>query len=119
MHVMRLTRQADFDRVRKQGHSHGTPLCVVLAFCRESGPARIGVAAGRRIGGAVQRNRAKRLLREGARPLYGLIAPGWDIVLLARTPLLDAKSTDVTEHLEQALRRLKAWAAVESDEQGA
>jgi ribonuclease P protein component len=111
MRVMRLTRRADFDRTRRQGQAQGTPMCVVIALRRDSGPPRIGVAAGKRIGGAVQRNRAKRVLREGVRSLYPSIAPGWDIVLLARSPVLSAKSTQVTPHLEQAFRRLRVFAA--------
>jgi len=108
----RLTRPADFDRVRSQGQAHGTSLCVVIVARNASGPARIGVAAGKRIGGAVQRNRARRLLREGVRPLYPSIAPGWDIVLLARHAILDVKSTRVTAQLEQVFRRLKLIAPI-------
>ena len=103
----RLTRQADFDRVRSQGQARGTSLCVVIVARSTSGPARIGIAAGKRVGGAVQRNRAKRLLREGVRPLYPSLAPDWDIVLLARSAILDVKSTQVTEQLQQVFRKLK------------
>lgn len=107
MRVLRLTRPADFDRVRQNGQSFGTPLFVALVASNEHSQVRVGVAAGKRVGGAVQRNRAKRLLREGIRPLYPSIAPGWDILLLARPPILEVKSTQVTAHLAQTLRRLK------------
>ncbi len=102
-----MTRQADFDRVRNQGQARSTPLCVVIVARSAGGPARIGVVAGKRIGSAVKRNRAKRLLREGVRALYPSIAPSWDIILLARSPILDVKSTQVTAQLEQVLRKLK------------
>jgi len=108
MRVQRLTLRADFERVRSQGQAHGTPLFVAIALRRADGPARIGIAAGRRVGSAVQRNRAKRLLRAGVRPVYPLIAPGWDILLLARSPILKVKSTEVSASLQQALRRLAA-----------
>lgn len=110
MRVQRLTRRADFERVRMQGQTHGTQLFVAIAARSADQPARIGVAAGKRVGGAVERNRAKRLLREGVRPLYPSIAPGWDILLMARGPILDVKSTQVTEVLQHALRRLNVLA---------
>lgn len=69
------------------GKSYAHPLVVLIAFPNEQGKPRIGVSAGRSVGNAVQRNRAKRLLREGLRPLIPAIAPGWDILLLAREPL--------------------------------
>lgn len=106
MRVSRLTRRLDIERVRSQGQTHGTPLFVAFAARSSGGPARVGIAAGRRIGGAVQRNRAKRLLREGIRPLYPALQSGWDVLLLARTAILDVKSTQVTPHLERALTRL-------------
>ena len=107
MRVQRLTRRADFERVRTQGQAHSTAVCVVIVARSPDTPARIGVAAGKRIGSAVRRNRAKRLLREGVRPLYPLIAPGWDVLLMARSPILDMKSTQVTEAIYAVLRRLK------------
>jgi ribonuclease P protein component len=107
MRVRRLTRQADLDRVRTEGQAHGTAAFVAVAVRAAGGPARIGVVAGKRIGGAVQRNRAKRLLREGIRPLYPSIAPGWDVLLMARRAILGATSTQVAGQLERALLKLK------------
>ena len=110
MRVRRLTRRVDFERVRGEGQTHGTPLFVVVAARRDGGPPRVGVAAGRRVGGAVQRNRAKRLLREGIRPLYASIAPGWDILLMARGAVLEASSTQITARLDRVLRKLSVIA---------
>jgi ribonuclease P protein component len=106
MRVQRLTRRADFERVRGEGQAHGTPWFVVVAARRDGGPPRVGVAAGRRVGSAVQRNRAKRLLREGIRPLVASIAPGWDILLMARDAVLEASLTQITATLDQVLRKL-------------
>ena len=49
--------------------------------------SRFAIAAGRSIGKAVQRNKAKRILRETLRPLIPSIVTGWDVVLLARKPV--------------------------------
>lgn len=56
---------------------------------------RCGVTAGRSVGGAVQRNRAKRLLRSAMRPLLPRLAPAWDVVLIARRPILQADFAQV------------------------
>jgi len=110
MRVQRLTRRADFERVRSEGQAHGTPLFVIVAARRDGGPPRVGVAAGKRVGGAAQRNRAKRLLREGIRPLYASIAPGWDLLLMARGAVLEASSAQVTAKLDQVLRKMSVIA---------
>jgi len=55
----------------------------------------------------VQRNRAKRLLRQAIRPYLTLIPPGWDISLIARQPLAAADFARVQEVLAELLRRAK------------
>ena len=61
---------------------------------------RVGVGAGRRIGNAVQRNRAKRLLRAAIRPLIERIRPGREIVLLARKPIMKESSKSLQAIIE-------------------
>ena len=103
----RLTRSQDFKRVRQSGKSYAHPLIVLIAQANEEMKIRVGVAAGRTVGGAVKRNRAKRLLREAMRPLLPALASGWDLLLIAR-PALPASSPDETRGaLLQLLQRAR------------
>jgi len=64
----------------------------------------IGVAAGRSIGNAVQRNRAKRRLRACIQPWLKQLIPGVDIILIARKPLLTASYDHLAKALAKALQ---------------
>ncbi len=87
--MLRLRSSADIERVRREGHSYAHPLVVLVVQAQvQPGPSRVAVIAGRKVGGAVQRNRAKRLLREAIRQTN--LSPGWDMLLIARQPLSQA-----------------------------
>jgi ribonuclease P protein component len=101
----RLTRSKDFQRVRQSGKSYAHPLLVLVALPNDGDELHVGVSAGRAVGSAVKRNRAKRLLRAAMRTLIGSIAPGWDLVLIARAPLVTSKTPEVQEALLGLLRR--------------
>jgi ribonuclease P protein component len=102
---IRLTRSSDIKRVRRLGKSYAHPLIVLIAFPNEQQAARFGIIAGRSVGGAVQRNRSKRLLRAILQPIVDAIAPGWDIILLARLPMGTASFLEIQDALLGLLRR--------------
>ena len=97
----RLTQSTDFKRVRRSGKSYAHPLVVLVVLVAEGETTRIGVTAGKAIGKAVQRNRAKRLLREALRPLLPNIKPGLKILLIARNPILTANLAEIHDNLYQ------------------
>jgi ribonuclease P protein component len=101
----RLTRSNDFKRVRRSGKSYAHPFAVLYVLACESPGVRVGVAAGRAVGNAIQRNRAKRLLRAAMQPLCPQIAPGFDLVLIARQPLPSATFAQTGEALVTLLTR--------------
>ena len=101
----RLTRSTDFKRVRNAGKSYAHPLLVLVASPATETSLKVGVTAGRSVGGAIQRNRAKRLLREAMRLLLPKIRPGWDLILIARQPLPTATYDQVQATLSQLIRR--------------
>ena len=65
-----------------------------------TGPARAAWVAGRRVGGAVARNRARRLLREAWRALAPRVPEDLDVVLVARGPFGAARAPEVIEEIE-------------------
>jgi ribonuclease P protein component len=101
----RLTRSEDFKRVRRSGKSFAHPLVVLVASANDVSEVHVGVAAGRTVGKAVKRNRAKRLLRAAMQTLIGSVSPGWDLVLIARPGLVSSDYFEVREVLIALLRR--------------
>jgi ribonuclease P protein component len=103
----RLTRSTDFQRVRQNGKSYAHPLMVLVALPNPEAGVRIGVTAGRSVGNAVQRNRAKRILRSAVQPVLAELPPGWDIVLIARQPLVHAAFHQAQDALAALMQRAK------------
>lgn len=109
----RLTRNDDFKRVRQTGKSIAHPLVVLVIKANESKDAlRVGVTAGKTTGTAVDRNRAKRLLREATRPLIPNIASGFDLILIARPTLVTASLEETRSALINVFQRANLYKPV-------
>ena len=80
---------------------------MLLALPNEQEFSRFGIAAGRSLGNAVHRNRAKRLMRAALQPLFRRVAPGWDVILIARKPLLGASFPQIQSALSELSTRAK------------
>jgi ribonuclease P protein component len=101
----RLTRSEDFERARRSGKTYAHRLVVLIARKNDAGRSRVGVAAGRTVGNAVRRNRAKRLLRAAMQSLVSSVLSGWDVVLIARPPLVSSSCAEVRGVLVTLLGR--------------
>ena len=113
---MRLRRPDEFRHVRSAGRSWAHPLFVLWALPNELDHVRVGITASRKIGNAVARNRARRLLREAARRCYPHIARGWDLILVARSALVTAKEPQVESALQSMLTLAGLWVSPIDDD---
>jgi ribonuclease P protein component len=87
----RVRRSDRFQQIRSKGKSLSSDLMVLCALPNGLPYSRFGFSVSSRIGGAVERNRIKRRLRESMRLRATSIKPGWDIVVIARRPIRSAR----------------------------
>ena len=111
----RLSRSADFEAVYRRGRSASSRHLVVYAFARDSAAGatepRVGLTVSRKVGGAVERNRVKRLLREAAARVTPTLASDVDLVIVARPGLAEALNDEKLDWLEAELRELAGRAS--------
>lgn len=100
-----MRRDAEFERVRAVGQSWSSSLLVVRAAPSPGATVRFGTIASKRLGKAVRRNRMRRLIREAIWRVCPRLKPGWDIVIVARSKLVDASSRQVQVALEELVSR--------------
>ena len=105
----RLSRSAEFERVYRQGRSKGNRFLVLYAFPRaeDTGEgARLGLSVGRRVGGAVDRTRVKRVLREAFWEEARRLPEGSDYVVVARPYALALAEREGSPGVRGALAEL-------------
>jgi ribonuclease P protein component len=117
--VWRLRPGGEFGRVRQNGRAWPHRFFILIVQARAdqlAAPPRIGIAAGKRLGTAVLRNRLKRRLREAVRQVYPNLINGIDIVIIARAPLEQAAVVEVAASLAKAFQQAGVWHSKPAEE---
>ena len=100
----RVRRRSEFQRVFDSGYRVSSRYFTLLFAAREGSPPRLGIVASRKLGDAVRRNRAKRLIREVFRHLNAPSA-ALDLVVIPRRELFDVPFADLERDFHVAWRR--------------
>ena len=100
--LVMLSRPQDFAALQGAGTNRSHPLFSVRFLRTDLETTRFGLSTGRKLGGAVVRNRVRRRLREALRAMAPSFQPGWDVLIIARPAIVEADH----EVLVGALRRL-------------
>lgn len=100
-----LRKKKDFSTVYSKGRSVGERY-VVLFYRRNRLPYnRTAFLASKKVGKSVQRNRARRLMKESVRDLQGDLKTGYDLIFIARNTICNLKCADVKKSIEAALKK--------------
>jgi ribonuclease P protein component len=99
-----LSRPGDFARLAEGGVARSHPLLVGRFVRNDLDETRFGFATGKRLGGAVTRNRVRRRLREALRVMAPSFQPGWDVLIIARPAIVEADHDALVGALRRVLR---------------
>ena len=103
----RLKSGSDVQRVWQQGATWAHPLIILRTRANGLEQSRVAFVVSKKIGGAVARNRAKRLMREAIRPKFLDTVQGYDLVLIGRNAIAQASWHEIAAAVDELLRRAK------------
>jgi ribonuclease P protein component len=103
--LVMLSNEQDFAAIQERGTSRSHPLLTVRFLRTDLDTTRFGLSTGRRLGGAVVRNRVRRRLREALRAMAPSFQRGWDVLIIARPAIVAANHDALVATLRRLLGR--------------
>lgn len=100
-----LSRPQDFTAIQGSGTTRSHPFFTARFLRTDLMTTRFGLSTGRRLGGAVVRNRVRRRLREVLRAMGPTIQPGWDVLIITRPAIVVADHDALVEAVRRTLVR--------------
>lgn len=110
----KLKANYDFNRLYRRGKSFVSPTIVTYVRKTSGNRIRLGITASKKLGSAVARNRAKRVITAAFRECLPCIEQGCEMVIVARSRILGVKSTQVAATLKKQLLAAEIWCENES-----
>ena len=104
-----LKRHKEFRYTYARGRSHSMPLFTLVYAKSRNDSVRIGFSVSKRIGNAVQRNRAKRRMRACISPMLGNLKGGYNLIMIAKPEVLLAPFAELQKQTETLLKRCDMW----------
>ncbi len=100
-----LSRPQEFTAIQARGATRSSALMSARFLRTDLETTRFGLATGRRIGGAIVRNRVRRRLREALRAMQVSFRPGWDVLIIVRPAIVEADYAALVGALRRTLER--------------
>ncbi|MBQ7726087.1 MAG: ribonuclease P protein component [Clostridia bacterium] len=112
----KIKQNFEFRRAYSRGKAYVTPFFVIYVFKTRKSTVRLGVTTGKKIGKAVARNRARRVITAAFRENLPFLSTGYDFVIVARTRILTVKSTTAAAAMKKQLQAAGLWNRYETDQ---
>ena len=104
-----LKRHKEFRYTYARGRAQSLSLFTLVYVKSRNDSVRVGFSVSKRVGNAVQRNRAKRRMRESLTPLLPHMAGGFNVIFVAKRDVLTAAFADLSAQMETLLKRAGLW----------
>jgi ribonuclease P protein component len=102
-----LRKRTDFSAIYNKGKSLGERYIVLFYRKNDLPYSRTAFLASKKVGNSVERNRARRLMKESIRTSQVNLPDGYDFIFIARNTILNTKCADVKKSIEAAIKKVK------------